>query len=152
SMSLSHKNIVPIFDFGRVGDELFLVMDYVDGPNLAMALSAARERDAMPSAILSSHIVFEACQALGYAHDYKNDLGTAQRIAHRDVTPANLLLSFAGEVKLGDFGLAAATADLREGDGGTRGTPSYMAPEQGFGELVGPAADLFSLGLIFREA
>lgn len=152
SMSLAHKNIVPMFDFGRVDDELFLVMEFIDGPSLALALDCARRHSRPPSSILVAHIIFEACQALSFAHRYKDSEGKAQRIAHRDVTPGNLLLSFAGEVKLGDFGLAAATADIVDGSGKARGTPGYMAPEQARGEVVGPAADIFSLGVVMWEA
>lgn len=152
SMTLAHKNIVPMFDFGRIDDELFLVMEFIDGPNWATAMAEARKREERPDPALISHIMFEACQALDYAHGYRNDAGEAQRIAHRDVTPGNLLLSFTGEVKLGDFGLAAATAGISEGEGRSRGTPAYMAPEQARGGLVGPAADIYSLGLILREA
>lgn len=151
SMALAHKNIVPTFDFGRVGDELFLVMEYVEGTNLAMAMREAKRKNLPPSAPLVCHIAFEACQALEYAHGYKDDDGIARRIAHRDVTPANLLLSTAGEVKLSDFGLASATDEHTEAEGHTRGTPRYMAPEQASGGVVGPAADIFALGLILRD-
>lgn len=152
SMSLAHKNIVPMFDFGRVDDELFLVMEYIDGPSWASAMAAAKRKELPPHTSLVCHIMFEACLALDYAHCYRNDEGEEQRIAHRDVTPGNLLLSFTGDVKLGDFGLAAATAGVSKGEGSTRGTPGYMAPEQARGDLVGPPADIYSLGIILREA
>lgn len=152
SMALSHKNIVPTFDFGRVGDELFLVMEYIDGPSWAMALTKVQAKGKLPSAVLVAHIAFEACQALQYAHAYTDHAGQVQRIAHRDVTPGNLLLSFSGDVKLGDFGLAAATADVNHASGSARGTPAYMAPEQARGEFTGPSADIYSLGLILTEA
>ncbi len=151
SMALAHKNIVPTFDFGRVGDELFIVMEYVDGTNLAMALSRASELSAPLEPALVCHILFEACQALDFAHRYRDHSGKEQQIAHRDVSPANLLLSFSGEVKLTDFGLAAATADSSSDSSKPRGTPDYMAPEQFSGDFVGPSADLFSLGIILRE-
>lgn len=151
SMALTHKNIVPTFDFGRVGDELFLVMEYIEGTNLALAMGEAKRRSLPPSAPLVCHIAFEVCQALEYAHGYNDDDGVARRIAHRDVTPANLLLSEAGEVKLSDFGLAQVTEEDAEAEGRTRGTPRYMAPEQALGGVVGPAADIFSLGLVLRD-
>ncbi len=152
SMALAHKNIVPTFDFGRAGDELFLVMEYVEGTNLGLALTKAQHLNIPPDPTLGCHIVFEACQALDYAHRYRDHTGTEQCIAHRDVSPANLLLSFSGEVKLTDFGLAAATAGNSEDLGKPRGTPGYMAPEQFAGGFVGPSADLFSLGIILTEA
>ena len=151
SMALTHKNIVPTFDFGRVGDELFLVMEYIEGTNLALAMREAQRQNARPRAPLLCHIAFEACQALEYAHGYKDSEGIARRIAHRDVTPANLFLSAVGEVKLGDFGLAQVTEIDAEAEGATHGTPRYMAPEQARGGIVGPPADIFALGLILRD-
>lgn len=152
SMAMAHKNIVPTFDFGRVGDELFLVMEYVDGTNFGSALSKAKKLDLAPDLPLVCHIIFEACQALDYAHRYRDHSGKDQCFAHRDMSPANLLLSFAGEVKLTDFGLASATADDSPDHTIPRGTPDYMAPEQFTGAQVGPSADLYSLGIILREA
>lgn len=149
SMALTHKNVVPTFDFGRVGDEFFLVMEYIEGTNLALAMRAAKQKDLRPSPQLLCHIAFEACQALEYAHGFTDSDGVAREIVHRDVTPANLFLSAAGEVKLGDFGLAQETNT--EAEGSARGTPRYMAPEQATGGVVGPACDIFALGLLLRD-
>ena len=139
SMSLSHKNVVPVFDFGRAGDELFLVMEYVEGANLGAALAA----DGVPlEPALVAFVGIEACQALDYAH--------GRGVIHRDVTPANVLLSRAGEVKLADFGVATAETDLGAG-GRVRGTPAYMAPEQARGEAMDARSEVFALGLVLWE-
>jgi len=151
SMSLAHKNIVPVFDFGRAGDELFLVMEFVDGIDLGIALRRSRELSLPPSPILVAFIGLEAAQALDYAHTKVDPSGKAQGVVHRDVTPGNVLVSTSGEVKLVDFGVASL-ADDSLGDGKVRGTPSYMAPEQARGETVDERSDLFSLGLILWEA
>jgi len=149
SMTLAHKNIVPMFDFGRAGDELFLVMEYVDGADLAAALDGARAAGNPLSPIVAAHVALEACQALDYAHRARGEDGAIHSIVHRDVTPRNVLLSYAGEVKLADFGVATSETDI--GTGKVRGTPAYMAPEQAAGGEVDERADVFSLGLVLWE-
>jgi tRNA A-37 threonylcarbamoyl transferase component Bud32 len=149
TVGLAHANIVPVFDFGRIGDELFLAMEYVDGRDLAAALRRARERGEPLDPVLIAHIGAEACQALDYAHRRRDTEGRPLGIVHRDVTPRNVLLSFAGEVKLVDFGVASL-AD--EEHGRLRGTPAYMSPEQARGEPVDARSDLFALGLVLHEA
>ncbi len=147
SMTLTHKNIVPVFDFGRAGDDLFFVMEYVDGMDLARALDQAAERP-LP-AILAAFVAMEVCQALDYAHRVREQRGPSG-VVHRDVTPRNVLLSYAGEVKLADFGVATLT-DAAESAGSVRGTPAYMSPEQAHGREVDGRSDLFSLGLVLWE-
>lgn len=143
SMTLSHKNIVPVFDFGRAGAELFLAMEYVRGRDLARALRAAgHERRLSPAAV--AHIGIEVCRALDYAH-HRDD-----PIIHRDLSPKNLLLSLAGEVVVADFGLAiSATGELARA--GVRGTPAYLSPEQARSDPIDGRSDLFALGLVLRE-
>jgi len=147
SMALSHQNIVPVFDFGRVDDALFLAMDYVDGRDLGAVLTRTRDRGERMDPMLIAAIGAECCAALAYAHARRFDelIG----VVHRDVTPRNILLSWSGEVRLTDFGVAV----LRHDDtGAVRGTPSYMAPEQARGEDVDGRADLYALGLTLWEA
>ena len=149
SVELVHANIVPVFDFGRAGDELFLAMEYVDGRDLATALRRARDRDERLDPVLVAHVGAEACAALDYAHRRRDAEGRPRGIVHRDVTPRNVLLSFAGEVKLVDFGVASLA---EEEHGRVRGTPAYMSPEQARGEAVDGRSDLFSLALVLGEA
>ena len=143
SVTLSHKNIVPVFDFGKVGQELFIAMEYVRGRDLGRALAAARAAGKPLSPPVVAHIGIEVCRALDYAHSRDDP------VIHRDLSPKNLLISFAGDVLVTDFGLAVSAAAL--GDG-VRGTPHYMSPEQARGEPLDPRSDLFSLGLVLREA
>lgn len=152
SMGLVHRNIVPVFDFGRAGDELFLAMELVDGPDLDAILRRARALDTRLAPMLAAYLALEACQALEHAHHATAPDGSPRPLVHRDVTPRNVLVSRAGEVKLVDFGVASSgLADGREA-GAVRGTPAYMAPEQARGEGVDGRADLFSLGLVLWEA
>ncbi|HEX4456201.1 MAG TPA: serine/threonine-protein kinase [Kofleriaceae bacterium] len=145
SMSLAHQNIVPVFDFGRIDDQVFLAMERVEGKDLGACLAKS---GALPS-LLAAFIAAECCQALDYAHLRRGPDGTALGIVHRDVTPRNVLLSWSGEVKLTDFGIAALA-----GDDASKiiGTPAYMAPEQARGEPVDARADVYAVGLILREA
>jgi tRNA A-37 threonylcarbamoyl transferase component Bud32 len=150
SMSFAHKNIVPVFDFGRAGDELFLVMEYVDGVDLAAVLARAGEQATPPDPLVIAFIGEEACQALSYVHEAVG-LATGAAVIHRDVSPANVLLSYSGEVKLLDFGLATSDTEIGS-DRRVRGTPAYMAPEQARGEPLDPRTDVFALGLVLWEA
>jgi serine/threonine protein kinase len=147
SMSLVHQNIVPVFDFGRIDDEVFLAMERVEGRDLGSSLARAATHRMPP--LLAAFVAAECCQALDYAHQRKGPDGVALGIVHRDVTPRNVLLSWSGEVKLTDFGIAAlageATARLL-------GTPQYMAPEQARSEAIDPRADIYAVGLVLREA
>ncbi|HRC58451.1 MAG TPA: serine/threonine-protein kinase, partial [Kofleriaceae bacterium] len=142
SMTLVQQNIVPVFDFGRIGDDVFLAMEHIDGKDLGSTLARARGVGMPP--LVAAFVVSECCHALHHAHS-----GVAGRqVVHRDVTPRNVLLSWAGEVKLADFGIASAMGAV---DGSLVGTPGYMAPEQARGEPLDARADLYSLGLVLWE-
>ncbi|HEU4735111.1 MAG TPA: serine/threonine-protein kinase [Kofleriaceae bacterium] len=147
SMSLVHQNIVPVFDFGRIDDQVFLAMERVEGKDLGSSLARTQGRRLPP--LLASFIAAECCQALDYAHQRRSPDGVALGVVHRDVTPRNVLLSWSGEVKLTDFGIAALAGDATSR---LLGTPQYMAPEQARSEAIDPRADVYALGLILREA
>jgi serine/threonine-protein kinase len=142
SMSLGHQNVVPVFDFGRVGDDAFLAMELVDGRDLAATIARA-DRPVPP--LLAAYIASECCRALDHAHHRRAPDGSPAGVIHRDVTPRNVLLSWAGEVKLADFGVATLAGG---GDDRVRGTWAYMAPEQARGESIDGRADLYALGLV----
>ena len=144
SMSLAHQNIVPVFDFGRVDDQVFIAMERVEGKDLGSTLA----RGGAVSPLLAAFIAAECCQALDYAHLRRGPDGLALGIVHRDVTPRNVMLSWSGEVKLTDFGIAALAGEA----GAVIGTPGYMAPEQARGEPTDPRADIYAVGMVLREA
>jgi serine/threonine protein kinase len=146
SMSLTHQNIVPVFDFGRIDDQVFLAMERVEGKDLGSSLQKAGKP--LPP-LLAAFIAVECLQALDYAHQRKSSDGALLGIVHRDVTPRNVLLSWSGEVKLTDFGIAALAGDSPSR---AAGTPAYMAPEQARGEATDVRADLYAVGLVLREA
>ena len=143
SMRLAHGNIVPVFDFGRAGDEYFLAMEWVEGANLLQILRAETDRAKTLPPAVSAHVAAEVARALDYAHSLDED-----PIVHRDIKPANVLISRAGEVRLTDFGIAVVAGDSATGIGGT---PGYMAPEQWASRPVDGRCDIFSLGRILLE-
>jgi eukaryotic-like serine/threonine-protein kinase len=108
-VKLSHGNLIPVFDAGQVGGELFLAMDFVEGRDLrALWNRCAKKQVAFPIDI-AVYIVKELCRGLAYAHQFP-DL----ELVHRDVSPPNILISYTGEVKLTDFGLASSTLKLEK--------------------------------------
>ena len=145
SMSLAHQNIVPVFDFGRIDDQVFIAMERVEGRDLGSTL--ARGQAPLPP-LLAAFVAAECCQALDYAHHRRGPDGAALGIVHRDVTPRNVMLSWSGEVKLTDFGIAALAGEKSS----VIGTPGYMAPEQARGEPIDPRADVYAVGMVLREA
>lgn len=136
AVALSHANIVQVFDLGREGDAYFLAMEHVAGVDLARALRAARRAAAPLPLGLAVHLAAEIARALDYAHRRKDTAGHALNLVHRGVTPGNVLLSFEGEVKLGDFGMARGR-DLLDPPTAANGRAAFAAPER----LEGPAAD-----------
>src|SRR5258706_10705171 len=147
SMSLVHQNIGPVFDFGRIDDQVFLAMERVEGRDLGSSLARAATHRMPP--LLAAFVAAECLQALDYAHQRRGPDGVALGIVHRDVTPRNVLLSWSGEVKLTDFGIATLAG---EATSRLLGTPQYMAPEQARSEPIDPRADIYAIGLVLREA
>jgi hypothetical protein len=143
SMSLVHNNIVPVFDFGRIGDDVFLAMEHIDGKDLGSSLARSRKLGApgMPP-LLAAFVAHECSEALDHAHRRPDG------VTHRDVTPRNVLLSRAGEVKLTDFGIAAVVGEVA----GSFGTPGYMAPEQANNLRCDARVDVYALGIVLWES
>jgi serine/threonine protein kinase len=149
-VSLNHGNIVPVFDFGRVGDDLFMAMEYIPGPSLRQVLETLSERGDRLDAQLCAHVAAEICKGLDYAHRKTDDDGRPAGIIHRDIKPTNVLISREGEVKIVDFGVAKL-AGRAEGERQLAGTLAYMSPEQAERLAVDPRTDIFSTGLVLHE-
>ncbi len=154
AVTLSHANIVQVFDLGRANGSFFIAMEYVAGFDLATILKTVRDTDATLPPELAVFIVSEVAKGLDYAHRRRDASSKPLHIVHRDVSPQNVLLSFEGEVKLTDFGIAKArtTVDERTEAGILKGKHAYMAPEQANGDEVDARTDLFSLGTVLYEA
>jgi serine/threonine-protein kinase len=146
--ALHHRNLVAVLGLGVDDGIYYVVMEYLDGGDLA---SLATRGGPLPEA-LALHVVHEAALGLGFLHAATDERGLPLGIVHRDVSPANLLVSTAGDVKLADFGIAKATALADLTAAGTRkGTYAYMAPEQLAGEPVDHASDQFGLAVTLVE-
>src|SRR4051812_4936536 len=145
---LKHRNIVQIFDVG-LGDnaQYFLVMEYVDGKDLG----AVQKTNRRIPFDLALHIGAEICEALEHAHSAKAPDGKPMSLVHRDVSPSNVLLSRAGEVKLTDFGIAKRAEQEQTGTGGVRGKFAYISPEQARNEHIEPRSDVFSVAIVLWE-
>ncbi|MBU1707602.1 serine/threonine protein kinase, partial [bacterium] len=138
--SQTHPNIVQIYEYHASAEELFLILEFVEGGTLRELL---KEHTILPPAVASA-IVVEILTGLHAAHE--------KGIIHRDLKPENILLSERGEVKIADFGLAMVRESPRLTlDGDVVGSPNYMAPEQVTGQEVTPRTDLFALGLMLFE-
>jgi len=149
---LSHRNVVQTFDLGREESRLYIAMEYVEGYDLTQLLKKLRERKVALPAEYGFFIVCEMLRGLDYAHRRRGDEGEALGIVHRDVSPSNVLISLEGEVKLCDFGIARAVADLEElPEGALEGKAAYMSPEHARGERVDARADVFSATTILWE-
>jgi eukaryotic-like serine/threonine-protein kinase len=149
---LSHKNVVQVIDLGEIEHQHYIAMEYVDGVDLAKLLSRLGPRRGAVSPRVAAYIMREVCEGLDHAHRKTDNAGKALRIVHRDVTPSNILISFVGEVKLTDFGLAKASLRAAATQAGQiKGKYSYMAPEQAKGHAVDARTDVFAAGLVLYE-
>jgi serine/threonine protein kinase len=149
---LTHANIVQILDLGKLEKSYYIAMEYVHGRDLRTILRRARERSLKIPLDISTYVVSKVCAALEYAHRKKDDRGQPMLIVHRDISPQNILISFEGDVKLTDFGIAkAATKASTTDKGALRGKLLYMSPEQAWGKPMDKRSDVFSLGIVFYE-
>jgi serine/threonine protein kinase len=150
---LHHTNIVQIFDCGRAGGSYYLVMEYIDGPNLrGLARSASGQGVWIPLE-LCAWILAEACEGLAYAHEFC-DPATRKplKLVHRDISLDNILVSREGTVKVVDFGIAKAAGQVhRTKTGVVKGKLSYMAPEQLRGGALDRRVDVYALGIVLYE-
>lgn len=147
---LHHRNIVSTLDFGIVDGSPFQVMEYVDGLDALAARSRLEQTGERFSEAVALYICRSVALALAHAHEIADASGPLG-IVHRDVKPGNILLSWDGEVKLADFGIALGRERTEKTEAGlVKGTPSYMAPEQLAGLAVDGRADLFALGCVLH--
>jgi serine/threonine protein kinase len=153
SVQLQHANIAQAFDLGRVDQIYYITMEYVDGADLYKILRRAAERGISMPVDVAAFIAKEMANGLDYAHRRRDLAGQALGIVHRDVSPQNVLISHAGEVKLVDFGIAKATMKARQTAVGViKGKYYYMSPEQAWGDRVDHRTDIFSTGVCLYEA
>ena len=155
--TLHHPNIVAVRDLGNTGDNIYIVMEFVDGLDLRRVGQEEQKKKAQMPYALAAWIVARVAEGLGYAHDICWPRGhprAGKRIGliHRDVSPQNVMLSYDGEVKLVDFGIAKASEEMDKTKPGIiKGKFLYLAPEQVGGDKLDHRADLFALGTLLYE-
>jgi serine/threonine-protein kinase len=150
---LSHPNIVQTNEVGNDGDRYFMAMDYLDGRGLDRVRRRTRSTGRGLSRSLELRVICEVLAGLEYAHTLADFDGTPLDIVHRDVSPQNVFITFDGQVKLLDFGIAKARDSMHETHAGVlKGKIAYMAPEQARGQRVDARADVFSAGVLLWEA
>lgn len=149
---LVHPNVVPVFDFGNVGADWFIAMDYLDGRDLSELGKRMTKRGARLPHEIATYVVSEVAKALAYAHSGEVTVGRAVQLIHRDVSPQNVLLSYRGDVKVTDFGIAKAVGAVESTRAGFfKGKVGYLSPEQARYESIDTRSDLFSLGTLLWE-
>lgn len=153
AVNLVHSNIATIHEFGMVENLFYLAMTYVEGANLRQILNKMKKKGHMLSLDHIVYVVREVAAALDFAHRCL-DPTTARplNIIHRDMSPQNIMISYEGEVKIIDFGIAKAASQIETTRSGTlKGKLGYMSPEQAEGQVVDHRTDIFSLGIILWE-
>ncbi|HEV7515368.1 MAG TPA: serine/threonine-protein kinase, partial [Thermoanaerobaculia bacterium] len=149
---LSHPNIIHIYDLGKIGRDFYIAMEYVEGKDLRSILNAARRKGMHLPLGLALLIAARLASALDYAHRKRDFDNRALGLVHRDVSPQNVLITFEGDIKLCDFGIAKAVSKANQTQmGALKGKLQYMSPEQAWGKAVDARSDLFSLGAILFE-
>lgn len=153
--SLTHANIVPVYEFGIIDEYYFLSMEYVDGPTVRDVMMEAATKKSWLELPVVLHLATEVLEGLDYAHRRRDAEGEPLCIIHRDITPGNVMVSRAGEVKILDFGIALIAEEEQDGAEpgrpGVKGKPGYMAPEQAVGMAADGRADIFGLGVVLWE-
>ena len=150
AVQLQHPNIVQVFELDAVDGTYYMAMEYVQGLDLARLLLRSRANGTFPTS-LALHVSGEVLKALQFAHTRHDEAGRPLRIVHCDISPQNVLISSAGEVKLTDFGISRASFQARSKHEVVRGKHAYMSPEQVEGKALDARTDLFSLGIVLYE-
>ena len=149
---LHHPNIVEVFELGRLDGSTFISMEWVDGIDLRKVLLKEQERESPIPPGIGAWVIARLCEGLHHAHQRPGSDGKPLGIIHRDVSPQNVMVSYRGDVKLVDFGIAKATAWMsRSKPGVIKGKFLYLAPEQLTQDRLDHRADLFALGTLLYE-
>ncbi|MCH9686127.1 MAG: protein kinase, partial [Deltaproteobacteria bacterium] len=150
--TLDHRHIVRVHDIGQDGEDYFFTMEYVHGENVRTIIKAAQKIDVTLPLEHVVQIGIGVCEGLHYAHEQLDEDGSPLKIVHRDVSPTNILVSYDGEVKIVDFGIAKAAAATHVTQAGMlKGKASYMSPEQCRAQPVDRRSDVFAIGILLYE-
>ncbi|TMQ21973.1 MAG: serine/threonine protein kinase [Deltaproteobacteria bacterium] len=148
---LRHANVAQTYELGKVGDTFFIAMEYASGPTLAQIIRQCLEAAGEIPLPITVNLLSQVCEALDYAHNLCDEAGRPLRIIHRDVSPANIIVTSSGIVKLIDFGIAKATiSSVKTQTGFIKGKFGYIAPEYITGK-IDARVDLFAVGVVAHE-
>jgi len=149
---LHHENIIQIYDFGSMANQYFIAMEYLFGKDLRAINSAAEKKDLPLGMENILYIVARICAGLDYSHNLKDLQGRPLNIIHRDINPQNILITYEGQLKIIDFGIAkAASHNAHTRENLIKGKLAYMSPEQANGAKIDHRSDIFSTGIILYE-
>jgi serine/threonine protein kinase len=149
---LQHQNIVQIYDFGSMDGDYFIAMEHLFGKDLRLTVDKSEEKGRPLGLEYVLYVASRVCEGLDYAHHLRDLEGKPLHIIHRDISPPNIFITYEGEVKIVDFGIAkAATQNTATVEGVIKGKVSYMSPEQAGGESIDQRSDIFSTGILVYE-
>ena len=152
AVQLTHANIAQIFDLGKVLDSYFIAMEFVGGKDLRTIFDRSKKKNEPLPVPMVCYAVMKVCEGLDYAHNKRDSSGREMHVVHRDVSPQNLLVSYDGEVKVIDFGIAKAANKMGRTQAGIlKGKFGYMSPEQVRGQNLDRRSDVFAMGIVLYE-
>ena len=153
TVQLQHPNIVQVYDFGKILENYYLAMEGPYGRDLKTVMTQVEEKKSQLPIRFAALLLHEMARGLFYAHNKRDEMGSPLEIVHRDVSPSNIHISWDGQVKLLDFGIAKASKSTFENteQGVLKGKFEYMSPEQAQGKVVDHRSDIFSCGICMWE-
>ncbi|AKJ06540.1 serine/threonine protein kinase [Archangium gephyra] len=152
SVQLNHANIAQIYELGQITNSYFIAMEYIPGRDMRAIFDRCRKKGEPAPVPLVAYVVSKMCEGLDYAHRKKTNQGQDLNIVHRDISPQNILISFEGEVKVIDFGIAKAAGKATKTQAGIlKGKFGYMSPEQIRGLPLDRRSDIFAIGVCLYE-
>ncbi len=152
ALRLKHPNIVGVYEVDEVNNDWYIAMEFVHGTDLRVLSDACEQNHKRFTSTQIARIICDTAKALDYAHKATYENGECMNIVHRDCTPHNIMISYDGQVKLMDFGIAKAASRATKTRAGTvKGKSSYMSPEQARGRSLDGRSDMFTLGTVGWE-
>jgi serine/threonine protein kinase/cytochrome c-type biogenesis protein CcmH/NrfG len=149
---LTHQNIVQIYDLGSMEGAYFIAMEYIRGKDLRIISNKSKAKELPIPIEYALFITCRICSGLDYSHNFKDFQGNTLKLIHRDISPQNILVTYEGEIKIVDFGIAKAAKESSDTeDGLIKGKVAYMSPEQAAGKTMDHRSDIFSTGLLLYE-
>ncbi len=152
TVQLNHANIAQIYELANISNSYFIAMEYISGKDMRAVFDRCRKRGEPAPIPLTCYLIARCCEGLDYAHRNKDRMGRDMNIVHRDVSPQNALISYDGEVKVIDFGIAKAAGKATKTQAGIlKGKFGYMSPEQIRGLPLDRRSDVFAIGICLYE-